>query len=296
MSRGISPLCAVVIVWSAASLGCKSDHDPAAAFIGQYCDIYKPCCTAAGLPGDGKACRALFASSTSAKAKYDDTAGQACLTGLEQQSGQSGFCTGDIVPPSACTQALGGMMAGTCIQDSDCPASSQGDVRCVSGFVNSVQMRKCQVQIRGAAGSTPCVGSVRAGVTLYSGTITGDIPDQGYLCSSDDGLRCDGTACVALTANGGQCELYTDCVVAAFCDAATGACGARRMPGASCIGEALECQDGAYCDDGTMLCTIKRDMGASCTDNEQCMTGNCLNGACAATPSGGPNVVCGATG
>jgi hypothetical protein len=46
-----------------SGVGCKSDkEDPGAVFITRYCDVYKPCCVAAGLPGDGMACQALFAS------------------------------------------------------------------------------------------------------------------------------------------------------------------------------------------------------------------------------------------
>jgi len=284
---------AAVLGLGLASAGCKSDNDPGAAFIAQYCDIYKPCCTAAGLPGDGKACEALFASARSPKAKYDATAGDACIAGLMQSAGQPGFCTGDVVPPSACAAAFGGTAGGGCIQDSDCPASSAGDARCVSGFIGGMQVRKCQVQIRGASGSTPCVGSVRAGVTLYAGTASGDIPEQAYLCTSDDGLRCDGTACVALTAAGGQCALYTDCVVDDFCDLTTGTCAARQAIGAACIGEALECQDGGYCDEARMVCAAQLGVGTACTDNVQCQTGNCPNGACATTPTGGANVLCG---
>jgi len=293
MARGMTLLCAVALASSAAAPGCKSDADPSAAFIGQYCDLYQPCCSAAGLPADGKACRALFASASSPKAKYDDTVGKACLMGLQQQSSMPGFCTGDIVPPSACAEAFGGAMGSACIQGSDCPPSSAGDVRCVSSFVNNMAVRKCQTQSPGVAGSTPCVGSVRAGVTQYAGSSTGDIPDQGYLCSSDDGLRCDGTACVALTADGGQCALFTDCVVADFCDPGTGLCAARKAAGAGCVGAALECLDGSFCDDATMVCAAQLAIGAACTDNVQCQTDNCANGACAATPSGGANVLCG---
>ena len=35
---------------------------------------------------------------------------------------------------------------------------------------------------------------MRGGVTLSSGTASGAIPDVGFLCYADDGLRCDGTA------------------------------------------------------------------------------------------------------
>ena len=82
-------------------------------------------------------------------------------------------------------------------------------------------------------------------------------------------------------------------MVADFCDAATGTCAPRKAAGASCIGAALECQDGSYCDDARMVCAAQLDVGAACTDNVQCLTGNCANGACAAVPSGGANVLCG---
>jgi hypothetical protein len=296
MSRARPLLWAVAcaVAGAGAGTGCKSDDDPAAAFIARYCDVYKPCCTAAGLPADGQACRALFASSASPRAKYDGTAGEACLAGLQQSAGQPGFCAGDVVPPSACAQAFGGAAAGSaCIQDGDCPASAQGDVRCVSGFVGGATVRKCQVQSRGQSGSTPCVGSVRGDVTLYAGSGGGDIPDQGFLCYADDGLRCDGSACVALAAMGAQCELSTDCADAAFCDASTGVCAARKASGASCIGQALECQDGSYCDETALVCAAQMDVGGACTDNVQCLTGNCPDGTCQPTPSVGANVLCG---
>src|SRR5262245_19412632 len=169
MPRGRLPLWAFAFAIASAGSGCKSDDDQGAAFIGRYCDIYKPCCTAAGLPGDGAACRALFATSSSPKAKYDATQGDACISGLMEQSSQDGFCQGTVVPPSACARAFGGG-AGACIQDSDCAPSSQGDVRCIAATVNGQMVPKCQVQILGTAGATPCVGSVRGGVTLYAGT------------------------------------------------------------------------------------------------------------------------------
>jgi len=279
-------------VLAVASPGCKSDkEDPGTVFITRYCDIYKPCCVAAGLPGDGTACRALFASAASPQASYVATAGEACLSGLQAISGQPGFCEGDVGPPSTCAQAFGGAV-GVCIQDSDCPAPAEGDARCVSGFANGADVRKCQVQIRGASGGTPCVGSVRGDVALYSGT-TGDIPDMGYLCYADDGLRCDGTACVSLKAEGETCELFSDCGDATFCDATTGLCAARKPLGASCIDQPLECEEGRFCDPGPLTCAAQLDVGVACTANVQCLTGNCLDDLCAVTPTGGPNPLCG---
>jgi len=292
--RVISCGFAAALAATGSGLGCGSDkQDPGAVFITRYCDIYKPCCVAAGLPGDGAACKAVFASAASPHASYNATAGEACLNGLQAISGQPGFCEGDVVPPFTCAQAFGGA-AGVCIQDNDCPAPAAGDVRCVSGFANGVDVRKCQIQIRGALGGTPCVGSVRGGVALYSGT-TGDIPDMGYLCNADDGLRCDGTsgACVALTADGAACELSSDCVVADFCDANTGTCAARKANGAACIGQALECQDGSFCDEASLLCAAQLDIGGACSRHEQCLSGNCPADTCQPTPPSGANPLCG---
>ena len=295
MPRGRPLLWAVGFASAVVGLACKKDADPAAAFIADYCDVYKPCCTAAGLPGDGKACRQMFASASSPQAKYDSTQGDACLSGLQQQSSQPGFCEGSIVPPSACARAFGGTAGSDCIQDSDCPPSTDGEVRCVSGAINGMPVRQCQVQSPGQAGSTPCVGSVRNGQTEYSGTVSGEIPARGYLCDAANGLRCDrdsGT-CVALTANGAMCMLSTDCVAGDFCDATTGTCAARKPTGATCIDQANECQDGSYCNATTMMCVPQLDVGGACTDNVQCRTSNCPDGTCQPTPSVGTNSICG---
>jgi hypothetical protein len=297
MTRQRSLLEAVVFAVAVAGLGagpgCKSDdEDPTAAFIASYCDAYKPCCAAAGLPADGVACEALFASTRSPQAVYDPAAGGHCISGLQQIASQPGFCEGELLPPSSCAQAFGAS-AGTCIQDNDCPAPAEGDARCVSGFAEGVEVRKCQTQIRGGLDATPCVGSVRGGVTLYSGTSSGDVPDTGYLCDAAEGLRCDGTACVALKAAGDPCELSTDCADGAFCDANTGTCAARKAVGESCIDQALECADGAYCDAAAMVCAGQMDVGAACTDNGQCLTGNCPDGTCQAIPPVGANALCG---
>jgi len=298
MPRGASLFWAFAFGSLVAFPACKDKApDPAAGFIADYCDVYKPCCTAAGLPGDGKACREMFASASSPEAKYDSTQGDACLSALMQQSTMTGFCEGSIVPPSACARAFGGTAGYDCIQDSDCPPSTQGEVLCVSGVVNAMTVRKCQVLIRGQAGSTPCVASARGGETEYNGTASGDIPAQGYLCDAADGLRCDrdSGACVALTADGALCMLSTDCISGDFCDATTGLCAARKPTGATCADQASECQDGSYCDATALKCTAQLDVGAACTDNVQCRTSNCPDGTCQPPPSVGTNAICGAT-
>jgi hypothetical protein len=296
MLRGRLSFWAVAFASAAAAVACGSDkEDPGAVFIGRYCDVYKPCCTGAGLPGDGASCRALFMSTLSPHASYNDTFGQSCLAALQATAGQPGFCEGDIATPAACAQAFGGAGAGACIQDSDCPPSDQGDVRCISSTMSGNVLHQCQIQTRGQLGSTPCLGSVRGGITVYSGTSDGSIPATAILCDAADGVRCDGTACVALAATGEGCSgLSEECVEGDFCDVTVGQCAARKSIGTPCIDQALECAAGAYCDTGSSTCTAQLDVGAACTDNGQCLTGNCADaGTCAATPTGGANPFCG---
>ena len=161
--------------------------------------------------------------------------------------------------------------------------------------MNGKPVHQCQVQTRGQLGSTPCVGSVRGGVTEYSGTSDGSIPAMGILCDAADGLRCDGTACVAVSATGETCSgVAGECIDGDFCDVTTGTCAARKPIGTACIDQALECTDGAYCDTAGMTCAAQRDVGAACTDNGQCLTANCAaDGTCAATPTGGGSIPCG---
>jgi hypothetical protein len=295
MPRGRLLFWAVAFASAALAVACNSDkQDPAVAFIVRYCDVYKPCCTAAGLPGDGAACRGLFMSTLSAQSRYDATAGESCLAALQATADQPGFCAGDVATPSVCAQAFGGA-TGACVEDTDCPPSDQGDVRCVSSTMNGMVLRQCQIQMRGQLGSTPCLGSMRGGITLYSGTSDGSIPATAILCDAADGLRCDGTACVALAAAGEGCSgLSEECVEGDFCDVTVGQCAARQPIGGACIGQALECADGAYCDEGSAACVAQRDVGAACTDNGQCLTGNCgADSTCAPTPTGGANPFCG---
>jgi hypothetical protein len=295
MLRGRLSFWAVACASAAAAVACGSDkEDPGAVFIGRYCDVYKPCCTAAGLGGDGAACRTLFMSTLSPEATYDATSGESCLAALQETAGQPGFCEGDIATPSACAHAFGGG-AGGCIQDTDCPPSDQGDVRCVSSTMSGKVLHQCQVQTRGRLGSTPCLGSVRGGVTLYGGTADGTIPATAILCDAADGLRCDGTACVALAGAGEGCSgVSEECADGNFCDVTVGQCAGRKSIGAACIDQALECADGAYCDEGSATCVAQFDVGAACTANGQCLTANCSDaGTCAATPTGGGNPFCG---
>ena len=112
MARGRPLSWALAFVAAAGGAACEKDEDPGALFIGRFCDVYKPCCTAAGLAGDGAACRTLFMSTLGPQAKYDGAAGESCLAALQATAGQPGFCEGDLATPSTCAQAFGGTAVG----------------------------------------------------------------------------------------------------------------------------------------------------------------------------------------
>jgi len=55
--------------------------------------------------------------------------------------------------------------------------------------INGEELRKCQLLVRGEEGSTPCVGTVTAGIISYDGVTGSDVAPEAYLCDRDAGLR-----------------------------------------------------------------------------------------------------------
>jgi hypothetical protein len=281
-----------------AASSCGGSDNGSGAFVGQYCDAYRPCCASAGYLTDGKQCRLLNAA-VAGGAKYDAASGQACLTALQDLTSQAAFCAGQIPEPATCAAAFqfpAGTTApgGACTTDSDCAPSDQGAVVCIFRVTSAgTQIQQCQLQLHGSEGATPCVGTVENGVT--SGASSDAVPAQGYLCYVDDDLRCDGTGCVRLAATGETCGLSDDCVRADYCDFTVGTCAARKPSGAACTGASLECQTGTFCSDTSATCTPQLDTGVACTESLQCLSGSCPSGLCGAAGSSnfGLALICG---
>ena len=280
-----------------ASCGGHAADDGGAAFITRYCDAYQACCAGAGLPTDGRACRALFESQAE-RPKYVAAAGDACLAGLAQMVAAAGFCEGHTPEPAACARAFGGEPApgSTCDIDGDCPPSTAGQVRCAAvAAADGRELRKCQLLRAGQEGSTPCVGTVTAGIISYDGVPGSDVAPDAYLCDRDAGLRCSGSRCVRLLADGEACDLSSDCADTAFCDVDLGTCASRKPIGATCGGQALACAAGGYCDDAALVCAARLADGAACAANVQCLSGNCTGDACAAPVAIGLGALCGSS-
>ncbi len=278
-----------------------SDRD---SFIRQLCEQYMPCCAKASKPTDGAVCRAFYGSVT-ANAAYDAAAGSKCLDEVRAQASSATFCmdgmSSNNSPTCRTVFGNGGGTAKpgeTCSTDGDCAPSSEGTVDCASLSKDGATIKKCQIQIAGKAGDSPCVGTVEGNITYYAGSGTAtDIPPKGYLCYVKDGVSCDGLtkACKAMGKVGEACTggSYA-CTKDAYCDTATKLCAARKPVGAACESYSAQCADGTYCNTTTKVCTASLADGAACKTGSECASRICFNGVCkAATTNLSTALLCG---
>jgi hypothetical protein len=264
--------------------GCADD--PKEAFIAAYCDIFQPCCAEAGLRADGQQCR--FFLGALAPGGYNAQAGEACLAEFRAAAMQPGFCqTSMSMESEACSMVFpstGTKQPGaTCEDTNECARSPEGEVSCESTFVNGATIQKCQVQVRGQEGNTPCLGTVEGNFTSYA-LSTGDVLPRGYLCHVADGLYCqDGGACTRLKQVGEVCMggFVSDCARTTYCDFSQRMCLARKVAGEACTGSD-ECEEGMFCPTNGRVCSAQSANGAACTESAQCVSQSCTNGTCQA--------------
>jgi hypothetical protein len=255
-------------------------------FAAAYCDLLAPCCAMSKLATDGRQCRALIAG-LAAPAAFDGAAAEACLSESRAALATPAGCQGLLVEMTTSCDRVFQPNTGTkkpgeaCDDDDDCAPAPQGQVKCKA--VNLGQEGdQCQVLLRGAEGSKPCVGDVEGAVTTY---FSGGGTTTAYLCHAADGLRCDPTllACARGKAVGEACSFGDDCVKTATCDDATNKCVPRKALGAACTGSGGfandECVEGAYCQ-ASGTCAAQRPNGAACNDDDECLGGDCRNGEC----------------
>ena len=278
----------------AVAPGCSSGSGGASGkddFIAKYCAEFSPCCAKAGRPTDGAACRAIFGALT--PPGYDPAAGNACLAEVQAAASSPTFCdnTGNVPAPS-CDMVFaktGGTLqpGAPCTQDAECALSAEGKVICASLYKNGAEIRKCQVQIAGKSGDSPCAGTVDGNITFFSGSSTAtDVAPKAYLCDVATGVYCDSSteACVAIGQIGDMCSANSGsygCVKTAYCDSVTKTCTAKKVVGDACTSFPDPCAAGNYCDDATLKCTVALDDGAPCMSGRTCASGSCVNGKCA---------------
>jgi len=279
-----------------AAMGCSSDGASSRDdFITKYCAEFAPCCAKVSRPTDGASCR-VFVTAL-APPSFDSSAADACLTELRAAATSPTFCdsAGSASGPS-CNKVFGSA-AGTakpgevCTKDEECAPSAAGKVICASLFNNGTEIRKCQVQVAGKAGDSPCSGTVDGNVTSFSGsgTVT-DVAPMTYLCNVADGVYCDSTSmkCAAIGMVGDACSAFGgsySCAKTAYCDSATSKCTARKAAGDACTSFSDQCSAGNYCDDTTSKCVAALAVGAACASSQACASDSCVNGKCAAAGS-----------
>jgi len=261
-----------------ASLACgKSDAEK---FADAFCAEVAKCCVQHGLPGDGQMCM-LMSSGTG----YNATAGEACLAEIRNEVANGTFCQSGSSSSSPCNSVYQGSTGNkqpgeTCQSDNDCAKSADGQVVCASAYLNGAFVEKCQVQIPGKQGDTPCLGTQDG--TIFTGDTTStDVLARGYVCDTADGLRCSAGACVVLAAAGDICVYSSDCVGSAYCDYSQRKCVARVGNGGVCTGsDSDECVAGNYCDSAAKQCAAQLANGATCSDYSMCLSGTCTGNVC----------------
>jgi hypothetical protein len=286
-SRGLrSPVGLCLLLASllpVVTLACGTD-DGRVAFAAAYCEAYRPCCSVLKLLTDTNQCSGVVLA-VPPNARFDKTAAADCLSGLAQATNQGLSCSTSFAEPSSCQQVFvsppGTKAVGAaCDGNLDCMPIQGAMVSCLETSQKNENVSFCQSETLGQLGSTPCFGEVENGVVTVGGGNEPTIPVQAFLCDVDDGLYCDGTACVALKQPGASCETSDECVRTAYCDLDVNQCASLKGPGAACNWPPIECQAGTSCGIFSLTCDPEVDLGEPCTGPQDCTSGGCANHVC----------------
>jgi len=283
---GVAVLACLVVSIAGCGGGTSAGAATATEFAKSYCDLLRPCCASAGFAKDGKQCQ-LFVGFFATN--YDPKKGATCLNDIKAASTSANFCELTDINSPACTAAFA-TAAGTkkpgetCEQDDDCAPDAKGEVSCETRFAGNAQIRKCQTQIAGKEGDSPCTRTVDGDFSVGVASSTTDVPAQVFVCNVADGLSCSSktSACTKIQPVGGMCSNQFDnyaCVKAAYCDQQMAMCLAKVAVGQSCS-TSKKCVEAAFCDDTTSVCIAKRAAGAACMQDEECVSTNCVNLKC----------------
>ncbi|HEY8088455.1 MAG TPA: hypothetical protein VIF09_11435 [Polyangiaceae bacterium] len=284
-------VCGVVV---GAVVACNgSSSNGGSGFVQQYCSMLTPCCQAAGYPANTQGCEQVGNSQT-AGSGYNDSQGQACLSGLQGEQSAGTLCDtlgGDIPACGQVFQQQGGSTppGGTCTQDSQCAVVSGGSATCFDQFTfldgGTAQTQTCIQLQTGHPGDGPCIGTKNGSVTLFSWSGSGAPPSQAYLCDEGAGITCDGTTqkCTSLGQTGDPCTSDSACVAADYCAFTTtsGQCTGRVADGTSCATASTSCLTTSSCDSATQTCKPLLADGSACTTSSQCASLDCTNQKCA---------------
>jgi hypothetical protein len=281
MTRSFPCLAADIasLVALAACVGCSSDGNAGdgtrgqSQFAQEYCALVKPCCQPAGLPDTMQSCQALLGPIPAA----DATAEQECIDAYKALAAQADWCStlGGSTQPAPCKTAFPNNPSdhhGTknpgdpCNTDSDCAASSQGEVACsFSGSSGGA----CQLRRNGAEGQT-CEATRDKNAIYFSSS---DTTTEITVCDRANGLFCGNGKCAALGGTGGPCTSDLGCVTGDYCG--SGVCKARVGAGESCADSSTACQDKEYCHSAAQRCVPQKAKGEACASSIECLTQYC---------------------
>ena len=233
-------------------------------FITRYCDVYKPCCVAAGLPGDGDGVPGAVRQRRVAAGDLQRHGGRShCLSGLQADLRPAGLLRGR--PRAALDVRPGLRWRGRHVHSGQrLPGAGRRATRDACP-VSRTARTSASVRPRSAARSVARRASAACAAASLS-TAGRPATSPTWAISATRTTACAATAsgaCVALADVGATCELSSDCGETAFCDANTGTCAARKPVGAACIDQALECADGCVLRRGRADCARRSSTSAA---------------------------------
>jgi hypothetical protein len=263
-----------------------SGDDFLARFAAAYCERLEPACTAHPLGYDEARCHAnaigrFRQTFNYGRGRYDADAARACLGGLPDEPTGTGrdlpyacglvfASNGPITPGSACQTT------------SECTSPEGQRARCFEwGTVEANGVREgraCVVVVLAGEDETcnewgapppPVTHACREGLVCAAG-------EGGYRCRPRYGTPCVGTG-------EGVCHPED------MCDPETQTCAPAPGQDEPCGPDGI-CAPGFGCDFKRNTCQPRSPDGADCLDGDQCASGLCESGTCAAAYAG----LCGA--
>jgi len=206
---------------------------------------------------------------------YDAGLGGACLRGLRTLLGDCSLEGDDY--PEACDSMLTGLVpeGSLCEDDDECA----GGLDCLGEL--------CTDLPRSGEGCLDytCASDFYCGNDQVCHPYRGpgeDCSDGTWTC--DDDLYCDTRTytCAPYLGPGESCshDRYA-CDDDLYCSYESQTCRTYPGSGQSCADSGGECQDGLYCDAGS-ICQPQRAGGEACTEDEQCLSWDCVEGFCEA--------------
>ena len=257
------------------------------------CPNVASCCTRNGFTADQAACTtaAVAAAQTEllsppnpSAVQYDPAAAGACINQVSSHYQQ---CSSREGTSDACNHIWIGLrpVGAACQKSIECAAQSGQRAYCTNGqcsLSNPGDSGQGAPGVEGDPCSSTCTTTANDSVCSSSIGSSGGTPPSTApkSCETTSGLYCDSTTsvCTRVPALGAPCNGY--CATGGYCE--NGVCTPQHATGPCPSSDA--CSSGSYCrySSTPSECIPKKPTGSPCQGSEECLTGFCLSGACAA--------------